>query len=141
MKKPVKPNTTMMRRSANIYRHQLERASGVLPYTLAKLREIILSALSDKVCQYCQRPLTAYNFSADHAKPLARLGSWNILNLRICCMDCNTVKGPMTDEEFHKLVALIDTFPPAIARHLFIRIKAGSKIAKFAVSDKSATNG
>jgi len=129
-------NSILMKRSAAIYRHQTERAGKVLTYTLGNFRAKIAGA---EHCLYCKTELHPSTFGADHQIPLSRLGSWELDNIGICCMDCNMVKGPLTADEFTALLACLEEFPTAIAQHTRSRLKAGARICKAPKAQQSDT--
>ena len=53
-------------------------------------------------CWYCRIPLTIADATKDHLTPLARGGSDQISNIVPACIDCNRLKGDMTEAEFRE---------------------------------------
>lgn len=51
-------------------------------------------------CYYCKNPLNKENVQFDHNIPLSRGGTHTVDNLKICCKDCNQLKGTRTAIEF-----------------------------------------
>jgi 5-methylcytosine-specific restriction endonuclease McrA len=126
-----KKKKTFIRRSYDIYRHQRDRAKPIeLDYTLEDLRELVSTYLDAK-CPHCESKLTVRNFGIDHNLPVVRGGEHKLDNLRVMCMSCNTIKGPLTSIEFMKLLQFLKTLPLDIETNIKARMKAGSRIAKF----------
>src|SRR5205085_833447 len=99
----------MMRRTANIHRHQVLRAAKAghqLDYTLDELRAWVRQRLHTP-CPYCGQELKAANLSVDHEVPTSRDGSWSGQNIRIVCDRCNQIKGALTTAEFSELTTLL----------------------------------
>ena len=71
-----------------------------------KLNFVEIKALYDetKNCHYCKVALTKEQVVLDHATPLSRGGINHISNIRICCNDCNQLKGVRDEEEFRKFL-------------------------------------
>lgn len=132
-KKDRRQLDTFMTRTRQIYRHQAERAAAAgtpLNYELSHLRAQVALALGEGTCPGCSGPLTTKNFGLDHRDPVARGGTHTLANLDVCCMTCNTVKGPLTAAEFAGLKAYVATLPEAVGKNLLARIKAGSRLAR-----------
>lgn len=132
-KKDRRQLDTFMTRTRQIFRHQADRAASAgiaLDYDLAGLRAKVAVALADGICTGCSQPLTTKNFGLDHRDPVARGGQHSLTNLDVCCMTCNTVKGPLTSAEYGRLTAFVATLPADIGKNLLARIKAGSRFAK-----------
>lgn len=70
----------------------------------------LVSAEYGMACKYCQTQLTYKNYVCDHILPLSRGGESEKENLQIICKTCNTQKGPMFEDEYLALIALINTF-------------------------------
>lgn len=117
-------------RTANIYRHQRERAAkaGVtLDYDLAALRDLATTALSRCGCVYCGISLTVKTLSIDHRTSIARGGAHVLANLAVCCEICNQAKGQMTDCEYIVLLDVLSRWPTAARRDAMRRLRAGGK--------------
>ncbi len=122
------------RRTYAIYRHQTRRAreAGVgLDYDLTTMRQLIRRALLAGHCTHCGGPLGVHNFSIDHAVPCSRGGPHAWTNLTVCCDDCNTAKGILTEQEYVQLLVLIACWPFEVRANLLARLKAGAQKARF----------
>jgi 5-methylcytosine-specific restriction endonuclease McrA len=123
-----------MRRTYNIYRHQMERAKekGVtLSYSLNDVREAVRARLDNApTCCYCGGKLTAQNFSMDHVIPLDRGGSWDFSNTLFPCDACNRAKGVLTDTEFTGLLWYMGNWDAVARKSVIGRLKAGAAIAR-----------
>lgn len=53
-------------------------------------------------CHYCQNGALFEFWTVDHKIPLCRGGNSHATNLVGCCLNCNSAKGPLTEEEFRK---------------------------------------
>jgi hypothetical protein len=51
-------------------------------------------------CYYCRVPLTLSEATKDHLLPQSRGGSDAISNIEPACIDCNQLKGELTEQEF-----------------------------------------
>jgi 5-methylcytosine-specific restriction endonuclease McrA len=121
-----------MRRSANIYRHQRDRAREYgqeLPYRLPDFRELVVRCL-DGLCLYCGRPLTVANFSADHSDPTSCSRDFHLANVEIVCLRCNQTKGVMSAQEFLKLLQALKDFRPKTRQDVLARLRAGGRLTK-----------
>jgi len=119
----------MMRRTANIHRHQAERARKAgheLDYTLAELRAWVSQNLHAR-CPYCGQELKAANISVDHEVPTSRDGAWTAANIRFICVRCNQIKGALTAKEFSELTTLLHTWPSEAAACVLRRLRAGGR--------------
>jgi 5-methylcytosine-specific restriction endonuclease McrA len=124
-------HTVMMRRTANIHRHQVLRAAKAghqLDYTVDELRAWVRQHLHTP-CLYCGQELKAANISVDHEVPTSRDGSWTAGNIRFICVRCNQIKGALTAKEFSELTTLLHTWPSEAAASISRRLRAGGKFA------------
>jgi len=95
-------------------------------YTLEELR----AWWQEKTqCYYCECKLTIKKSVPDHAEPLARGGSNDIENLRLCCKPCNWQKGPLGEVAFRQLLVLLETFTPEAATDIKRRLSIGGKFS------------
>lgn len=78
------------------------------------------------ICCYCGSPITYKNLSIDHSQPLSRGGSFDLANLRVCCLKCNRSKGAMTEIEFIQLQQLVATWEDG-GKDLFARLRRGGR--------------
>lgn len=118
------------RRTWNIYRHQKLRASKSgrsLHYALEDIRVIVNNAIG-KPCPYCGVALTISNFSLDHMEPTSRGGHHCLTNLVVCCERCNQTKGPLTAEEYERLLAFLRASNIVMAKNVLSRLRAGGRI-------------
>lgn len=53
-------------------------------------------------CWYCRTPLTLEEATKDHLNPISRGGEDIISNIVPACIDCNRLKGPLTEDEFRE---------------------------------------
>lgn len=108
------------------------RAHGAaLDYGLCDLRNLIHSAIADGKCPFCRGPITEANFGIDHADPVCRSGGFDFANLIVCCMPCNSAKGPLTATEFRALLAILATWPEQARKNTLARLKAGARYARW----------
>ena len=71
--------------------------------SLTELRKLLYESYGRK-CIYCTESLVVSNMACDHIIPLSMGGGSIISNLHIVCGRCNTRKGPLTDEDYRKLL-------------------------------------
>jgi 5-methylcytosine-specific restriction endonuclease McrA len=124
---------TYTKRTMQMYHNHKARAAAQgqwVTYTSDELRLLVRKALDWGACAYCQRKLDEANFSADHRVPVSRLGSWGLENLVICCLDCNTAKGPLDYVEWRQLLSVMAEWSPAVRQHTLSRLKAGARLVK-----------
>lgn len=86
-----------------------EKVEKTMLVTKEQLVDLVASSYGTP-CKYCDTQLTYKNYVCDHIYPLSRGGESEKSNLQIICKRCNTQKGPMLEEEFISLLALINTF-------------------------------
>jgi 5-methylcytosine-specific restriction endonuclease McrA len=55
-------------------------------------------------CFYCHEDIPRELRSVDHVIPLSRGGTYNWLNLVLCCRPCNFAKGDLKASEFLVLI-------------------------------------
>jgi 5-methylcytosine-specific restriction endonuclease McrA len=116
------------RKNSNIFSSHRRRAreyGQTLDYTCESLRVLVETSAS---CDYCGVALTTSNFTIDHMTPTSRCGPHAIRNLVVCCVRCNQTKGRLTHGEFHQLVELLKTCPPAIHLDVLARLRAGARV-------------
>lgn len=135
--------SVFQRRTKDAFFNQCHRfGPGRLDYGLADLRLLAADAIRRGPCPYCQTQLTDKSISFDHAIPICRGGTPEFANLTVCCLACNTAKGPLTQDEYRQLLALLASFPRAAAANTLARLKAGARCARFApVSCNSVISG
>lgn len=83
-------------RMANRLRHQMVRASGVMPNRFDIGRML---CGQDARCVYCGVLLSS-KYHIDHKLPVSRGGGNELENLQITCPRCNTQKHAKTHEEY-----------------------------------------
>jgi len=121
--------STFLRRTSNIYHSQKRRAKAAgiqIDYTLDGLRDIIQAAMGEP-CPYCGEVLKPSNISVDHRTPTSRTGPHTIANTVVCCEACNQRKGPLTEEEYTEMLALILEWPQPARQSVLTRLRAGGK--------------
>lgn len=74
-------------------------------YGIDNVDELIKEALG-KPCKYCKKEITIENMSLDHSTPKSIGGA----RTEIICWRCNRMKGELLEDEYIKLLKLIDTF-------------------------------
>jgi 5-methylcytosine-specific restriction endonuclease McrA len=80
-----------------------------------------------KVCDYCGvrfSRLKKTRMNMDHRFPISRGGSAEVANLALCCRACNAAKGPLSEQEFRELLAVIGTWEDA-GNSLLVRLRGG----------------
>jgi hypothetical protein len=70
--------------------------------TPEKRRVVILR--HGPACFYCRRALAPQHLTMDHRVPRCRGGTSHESNLVPCCRPCNTRKGPLTAEEYFRVI-------------------------------------
>jgi 5-methylcytosine-specific restriction endonuclease McrA len=134
-KRAAKQQALFMRRSYSAYRDIRKRAGLLedLPYTLAELREEVRKALEQGECPYLAPfgvLLTVKNFSLDHRTPLSRGGEEELFNLIVCSRSANLAKGVLTEQEFRKMLKVLETMPEEASRDVIGRLKAGAAVIR-----------
>jgi 5-methylcytosine-specific restriction endonuclease McrA len=107
-------------------KQRAKKHGAVLDYTVEDLRRLVEDALRG-ACPYCLASLHVQNFGCDHEVPISRGGSWRRENLVICCRNCNEAKGPLTGEEFIRIVQLLLTLPVPAKLNVIKRLRAGGR--------------
>ena len=73
---------------------------------LKQIRTMLLDCYGN-ICKYCTKMLTVANIACDHITPLSLGGDSSVDNLQFVCNRCNTRKGPLTDENYSKLLEFL----------------------------------
>jgi 5-methylcytosine-specific restriction endonuclease McrA len=118
----------MMTRTANIYRHQKQRATKhetTLDYELDQVRAWLKC---NPHCRYCGALITEKTFSLDHILPVSRQGSFSRHNIAVCCEGCNSLKGNLNEYEFTLLQQAIAKMATEAAQDIKRRLKAGARV-------------
>lgn len=126
--------SAFLRKSYNIYRGQQMRlrevtgdAKAVLPYTLEDLRGAMRMHMPSG-CYYCCGNLTPKNMTADHRRSISSGGTWDLLNIRFCCQQCNWRKGRWSAEEFQQMKAAAERIlSPESLTDFWRRLTIGGK--------------
>jgi 5-methylcytosine-specific restriction endonuclease McrA len=117
-------------RCMSIFRHQVEKALKlkIAPpdYKQDQLIAMARAALGT-VCRYCDKKITAANFSFDHEMPLDRGGAMTIANLAVIEASCNSKKGKLTAGEFQSLLTFLKSFPPTAVGDVLTRLGIGGR--------------
>ena len=75
-------------------------------------------------CTYCGEKIRVSNMSPDHTMPVSRGGGpWDI---QVVCQRDNRRKGPLTDEEYRRVLAFYRTMSPEAQDYLFMSLSAGA---------------
>jgi hypothetical protein len=124
----------LKRRTGDIFNGQKRRAARfghVLDYGLDRLRQMVVYALEQiRHCPFCTEPLTERNFGIDHEEPISRGGSFELRNTVVCCQGCNRSKGAMNINEFRRLCAVLEQFPPSVRRDVLARLRSGGRMRR-----------
>ena len=90
-----------------------------------------LFALMDKSygsqCKYCDTILHYKNMVCDHIVPVVLGGPSTKTNMQFICKSCNTRKGPLKEEEFIRLLQLINSFNEISRNHLLKQLAKGGR--------------
>jgi 5-methylcytosine-specific restriction endonuclease McrA len=123
-----------MRRSYDMYRDLRKRTDEKkLPFEVEELREMIRRTIDNKFCPYFGRfdgTVTTKNFSVDHRIPTSREGTNELSNLIVCCRSANLAKGALTDEEFEKVLDVLESLPEIARNDVLGRLKAGAAVVR-----------
>lgn len=71
-------------------------------------RKAIIAQASGGICAICGQPMTEWEKTLDHIKPLSRGGSNKNSNLRYVHEKCNKLKGNLLDKEMYQMTTYID---------------------------------
>jgi len=99
-------HSEFMRKTLSIFNGQVRRADelGRKPsYTLEIFRRFFRAGL-DAGCHYTGVRLTLKTATVDHDEPIARGGTFNLDNLKVCSVSANFQKGIMTGAEYSQLM-------------------------------------
>lgn len=116
------------KRTGRIFQNQRRdaREAGVwLDYDVAGFRKLVQKALDNESCPYCDGRLTVINFSCDHKVPKTRGGHHSIVNLIICCKNCNQAKGALDHIEWRQLMNVMSCWSSPVRQHTIARLRAG----------------
>lgn len=102
------------------------REAGVwIDYDVAGFRRLVKRALDAERCPYCDLRLDVRNFSVDHKVPTSRFGGHSIVNLLVCCKDCNLAKGALDHVEWRQLMLAMASWAEPVRKHTIARLRAG----------------
>jgi len=113
MKKSSTLRSTLKRRSKE---YEVE-----FNISLASIRELFLSNYGSS-CKYCTNILIVSNMVCDHVVPLSCGGPSTLINVEIICRRCNTRKGPLTSNEYQKVVNWLNLQPEQISSYIFRKL-------------------
>lgn len=131
--KPASSHSLFVKRTGDLYGNLKKRAKmdgHFLDFELEDIRRIVREAIEHAHCPFCRGELLPGNFSADHKLPISRGGTHSIVNILICCLNCNLAKGPIEYFEWRELMQVMSSWPLEIRRHTLVRLKAGAKKVK-----------
>ena len=89
--------------------------------TLETIRYLLLDNYN-KPCKYCEENLTIHNMVCDHKVSISNGGPSIISNLQIICARCNTRKGPLSHEDYTKLVTWLLKQNEDIRQYVFRKL-------------------
>lgn len=75
-------------------------------YTSNETRIMNKVRKSSEMCYYCKNTIETGKKTVDHKIPISRGGETKEENLVVCCEECNTDKGFLTEEEYIKILEL-----------------------------------
>lgn len=103
-----------------------------------------LGAITTIPCPYCGVSISIEDFSLDHKRP----ASWSrdarhaLVNLCLCCSDCNKAKGIMTDGEFKWFRCIIlKNMPKHVAQHILRSLRIAEIQRQSYFQNKKARGG
>lgn len=105
------------------HRKRAKQDGATLDYDLPMLVDLIQRVAR---CYYCLAPLS-FEISLDHMQPIARGGRHAWDNLAPCCQRCNSLKGLLTEREFHDLLTQLALWHPAARQDVERRLLAGGR--------------
>ena len=97
-----------------------------IDFTVEDIRKAAREAIHFP-CRWCERIITAKNFSLDHKTPICRGGSYQGFNLRIICSVCNGQKGSLIEDEFRALRAFLVTITVEAKADVLRRLGLGAR--------------
>ena len=82
----------------------------------------------DGKCHYCHRPVNIFGECGDrptreHLTPVCRGGSNLLSNIALACETCNSIKGDMTEAEYHYFIqtgSLSESYVEWITRRIVL---------------------
>ena len=113
MKKSSTLRSTLKRRSRE---YEVE-----FNIALATIRELFLSNYGSS-CKYCTSILDVRNMVCDHMVPLSCGGPSTLLNIEMICRRCNTRKGALTSEQYHKIVNWLNLQPEQVSSYILRKL-------------------
>lgn len=75
---------------------------------ISPARKAVIAETSGEVCAICGQPMSDWEKTLDHIKPLSRGGSNKNSNLRYVHEKCNKLKGNLLDKEMYQMTTRID---------------------------------
>lgn len=89
------------------------RIGRELPFDLEQFRAWLLTWLGSEGgvvrCSYCSAWLDISTIVVDHRVPVNRGGDLGLDNLAVCCKSDNDIKGQLTESEYCKLIAFLQS--------------------------------
>ncbi len=82
------------------------RAKSISNIVREKIKYLDLKRLYEEnpKCHYCNIKLNKEDAEFDHSIPISKCGAHKIDNIKICCHDCNQLKGIKTEVEFRVFI-------------------------------------
>jgi hypothetical protein len=111
---------SLMKKSSNILSSLKRRSKEyevIFQISLGEVRRLLLRAYGNK-CKYCSDILDFRNMVCDHMVPISTGGESTAQNLEMICKRCNTRKGPLTVEEYTKVVKWLATQPESVSSYI-----------------------
>jgi 5-methylcytosine-specific restriction endonuclease McrA len=128
VKPPLTPAQALRRRCQGIYAAQRRRAQADGAALNYDADDLVFMAEHQPLCMYCRAPLSLDLVRLDHARPIARGGSYRVDNLRVCCDRCNRLKGQLDADELRALLNFLSDLHPAARQDLERRLLSGAKV-------------
>lgn len=99
-------------------------------------RKAVIAEASGGICAICGQPMTEWEKTLDHIKPLSRGGGSNNSNLRYVHKKCNKLKNNFLDKELFQMTANIEAKrlyenPQSEDAHMLIRALARGILADY----------
>lgn len=89
-----------------------------------QIREMIVDVYG-KTCKYCKTKILHKNMACDHISPLSSGGESTVDNLQFICNRCNTRKGPLTNDEYKRVLKWLNRQPEHVNKYILRKLSKG----------------